>query len=130
MTTITLRLPWPPSTNAIWRSRISGTGRKQFVTVYLSAEGKQYFIDVQAAVLEKYGFMKPTADRLRLTMLVVAPNKRKIDISNRIKILEDSLVHAKVMVDDEQIDELIVRRGPITKPGWIDVELSAIPAAA
>lgn len=38
----------------------------------------------------------------------------------------DSLTHAKVIADDELIDELIIKRGEIIKGGKVAIELYEI----
>ena len=121
---ITLRLPWPPSANRIWRSRIAGNGGKQFVSVYLSAEGKAFRADVMAEVLEKFGVLD-IADRLRVVIVVIQPDRRKRDIDNLLKATGDALTHSR----DEQIDHLTVIRGRSQKPGWLEVTIEPIPPA-
>jgi Holliday junction resolvase RusA-like endonuclease len=57
---------------------------------------------------------------------LVAPNKvRDSDIDNRIKCVLDSL-EGLLYVNDSQIDELVVRRLPIAKPGHCDVIVSEL----
>jgi hypothetical protein len=48
--------------------------------------------------------------------LLVCPGRNGSDISNRIKVTEDALKAGGLYIDDEQIDEIWVRRGPIVKP--------------
>lgn len=122
------RLPYPPSTNAIWKSRVIGKGRKAFVSTYLTKVGVQYRRDVQAAILERFGVIKPLRCRLSVRLVVVPPDRRRRDIDNTIKSVFDSLTHAGVWVDDEQIDRIEVIRGPVTKPGWLDVSIERIAA--
>jgi crossover junction endodeoxyribonuclease RusA len=44
---------------------------------------------------------------------VFPPDKRKRDIDNLLKSLLDSLTHAKVWKDDNQISDLRIYRNPI-----------------
>jgi crossover junction endodeoxyribonuclease RusA len=111
-TEITLELPYPPSVNHYWRN----------VTVdraVLSAEAKAYRIAVLAAV----GPRKPLRTRLSVEIELFPPDKRKRDLDNPIKALLDSLQHAYVFDDDEQIDRLTVCRREVFKGGacvvWI-----------
>ena len=44
-------MPWPPSVNSYWRSIVIGGSPR----VLISRAGRQYRVDVQAAVLERFG---------------------------------------------------------------------------
>lgn len=114
--TLTLRLPYPPSVNTYWRN--IGRGR-----TILSKKGREYKRDVQAAVLEQMGRRKAMSGRLRVSIWLTMPDRRCRDISNTIKAAEDALTTAGVWVDDEQIDQLVVYRLGISKPGWATVRI-------
>jgi crossover junction endodeoxyribonuclease RusA len=103
---IQLTLPFPPSINHYWKHRNIGS------SVYISAEGVKYrqIVANEARKHENLG----TA-RVSVQMVLNAPNKRKYDIDNRVKALLDALTHAELWNDDEQVDELIIRRGDIQK---------------
>jgi crossover junction endodeoxyribonuclease RusA len=51
-------------------------------------------------------------------------DRRASDLDNRLKALCDALEHAGVFDDDEQIDELVIVRGPIVKGGECRVMIS------
>jgi crossover junction endodeoxyribonuclease RusA len=53
-------------------------------------------------------------------------DKRKYDISNYIKALEDCFTHAGVWLDDEQVDQLGVYRLPVEKPGTVRVTIEEL----
>jgi crossover junction endodeoxyribonuclease RusA len=53
-------------------------------------------------------------------------DRRKQDLSNRIKVLEDALVQAGLMDDDSQINEIVVKRGEIIKGGLCLVKIVAL----
>lgn len=55
--------------------------------------------------------------RLEMQVTLYPKDRRKQDIDNRIKALWDALTDAGVFDDDEQIDVLMVQRGPIKKGG-------------
>ncbi len=55
--------------------------------------------------------------------LLVCPARHGSDISNRIKVTEDAFKAAGVYVDDEQIDEVWVRRGPIVAGGCVRISV-------
>lgn len=80
--------------------------------MYLSEEYKTFKSDV-LRIWNESGFTKAEG-RISFGVFVSFPNKRKCDISNRIKALEDSLKTLS-FDDDEQIDELFIKRGPINK---------------
>lgn len=114
--TLTLRLPYPPSVNTYWRN--IGRGR-----TILSKRGREYKRDVQAAVLEQMGRRKAMSGRLRVSIWLTMPDHRCRDISNTIKAAEDALTTAGVWHDDEQIDQLVVYRLGVSKPGWATVRI-------
>lgn len=101
---LTLRLPFPRSVNTYWRN--IGRGR-----TILSKAGRQYKLDVQAAVLEQVGKVKPISSRVSVSVWLYPPDKRRRDLDNHAgKALFDSLTSAGVWADDEQIDRLRVYR--------------------
>ena len=96
-------LPWPPSVNHYWRS-VPGKG------VLISEEGRFYRAEVADQVLiQRAG--KRLAGRLRVNIQAYPPDRRRRDLDNMLKAILDSLTHAGVWLDDQQIDDLrIVRR--------------------
>ena len=119
----TITLPLPPSANHHWRMVLIDKSPRML----LSSEGRKYRVAVAAAVAREWPLWKSLAGRIRLEITVHARDARKIDISNRIKALEDALTKAKVWNDDEQVDLLIVHRGAISRPdGFVQVRISTI----
>jgi crossover junction endodeoxyribonuclease RusA len=63
----------------------------------------------------------------RLSMLLSfhRGDKRKYDLSNFVKCLEDTLMHAGIFDDDSQIDNLVLLRGDIDTigEGYVSVEI-------
>lgn len=117
---IVLNLPWPPSVNHYWRSIPARRGSR----VLLSREGRAYRERVcDQLVAER---MPRLAGRLRVRVVLHPPTRRMLDIDNRIKPLGDSLEHAGLMNDDEQIDHWDVRRGAVVKGGLAVVEIQEI----
>lgn len=115
---ITLTLPWPPSTNTVWRN-VAGR-------VLLSRKGRQFRKDVAVAVANQWGD-DPLAGRLSVKVLLSAPDKRKRDIDNHGgKALLDAITHAGVWLDDEQIDRLTIVRGDNAKGGECRVEIKEL----
>lgn len=110
--TLTLRLPWPPSVNRIWmRSKRGG--------VYLNPKAKAFKAEVARAV----GKVNTIAGRVRLSVWMHAPDAKKIDVDNRLKMTIDSLQTAKVFHNDEQVDEIHAYRCGIAKPGYVTVRI-------
>ncbi len=115
---ITLTLPWPPSTNTVWRN-VSGR-------VLLSRKGRQFRRDVGDSVGRQYMGL-PLEGRLAVTVTLLPPDRRKRDIDNHGgKALLDALTHAQVWLDDEQIDRLTIVRGDNAKGGGCRVEIKEV----
>lgn len=70
---------------------------------------------------------EPLTGRLRLLVTISFPQEGRNDLSNRIKPLEDALTDCGVWLDDSQIDDERVFRGPICRPlGYMDVTVEVI----
>lgn len=124
---VEFRIPYPPSVNNYWRSRVITSRRgKPIATVYISAKGRAYRKAVKKTIVERFGTLRPTHERLRLEITAVMPDRRIRDLSNLLKAAEDALTHALVWGDDNQIDDLRVIRGRVCKPGWLDVSVTPI----
>lgn len=95
---IWLRLPWPPSSNTLYPT----VGNRRI----LSEAGKAYKAEV-AKACEGKGHV---VGRVTLEVWVYPPDLRRRDISNTVKILEDSFTACGVWEDDFQVDHLIVHR--------------------
>ncbi len=129
-----LALPWVPSANRYWRSIVI-PGQKH-ASYYVGDAGKAYRKALaELAVL--YRWPRGLTARLALHLILFQPDRRMIDVDNRVKILLDALgtatrpkeTKAGVFVDDGQIDDLRVQRGPIVKDGLVHAVLSELPAS-
>ena len=89
-----------------------GTGR----TCKVSDRGRD-FHDLVAMTIPQLN----TTSRLKLDVTFHFPNKQRRDIDNFLKATIDSLVKCGLCVDDEQFDELSVKRGEIIKGGLIKI---------
>lgn len=96
-----LKLPYPPSTNKLWRYF---RGR-----VVLSKEAQMYIKDVGYLVARVQPYKK--SSRLQAEMIVHAKDNRKRDLDNCFKIVLDSLEKAGIFENDSQFDELTISRG-------------------
>lgn len=107
-----LELPWPPSVNAVYRTKAfksRKTGKLMSMPI-LSQEGRDYFEKVRKLMLERrpINFGKV---RLKAEILVFAVDERRRDLGNLDKILMDSLQKAGVFENDCQIDDQRFIRG-------------------
>lgn len=115
---ITLELPYPPSVNHYWRQNY-----KRGHT-YISQEGLTYRDRVFVLVRNKR--VKTMKGRLRVVVEVYPPDRRRRDLDNTQKALNDSMQNARVFEDDCQIDDLrIIRREPV-KGGKVVVHIEEI----
>lgn len=129
MNTIRIRLPWPPSANDIWRTRIVRPREgKWFPSVYLSEEAVAYRQKVERVIQKEFGDITGTRSRLRVTLVACAPDRRKRDLTNLLKATEDALTESRLWEDDSQIDEQSqtwakdgMGRRRIEFPGWVEL---------
>lgn len=117
---LTIELPWSPSMNHYWRN-VPGKG------TLISAAGRTYRKAVADCVLVQRA-AKQLTGRLEVRIYAFPPDKRRRDLDNLLKPLLDALTHAGVWLDDEQIDDLRIRRGfpDHTKAGQVRAEIREI----
>lgn len=113
-TDLSLALPFPPSVNHYWRH----VGHK----VLISAEGRRFRKEVADCIPP----MVAMAGRLSITVEVFPPDRRRRDLDNLNKALLDAMQSAGVYEDDEQIDELTIRRRKVVRGGMVRVQLLQI----
>ncbi len=112
-----LELPWPPSLNHLYPT--GKNGRR-----FLSKAGKLYHDQVIYAVRQTgYCLRKRYVLPVALSIWVFPPNNIRRDISNLIKIIEDSLTLAGVWKDDSQVYEEHVYKRHVVKGGRVDIEV-------
>lgn len=117
-----ITLPYPPSVNTYWRA--IGRGR-----VILSKKGREYRQEVAYEAVRQRGAIRkrPLEGRVKIDIMAWMPDKRRRDLDNILKATLDSLVHAAgLLLDDEQIDDLRIRRAGVEKPGRLEVKLTEI----
>lgn len=121
-------LPLPPTTNNLYGSRVVSSKdkddegyRKLYAVRFLTKNGSEYHDLVRDKLIELRAFHQSQA-RIGYRLLV-CPAREGNDISNRIKVLEDALKVGGLYLDDKQIDEVWVRRGPIVKEGIVRISL-------
>lgn len=114
---IIFELPLPPRLNGgYWGFK----GHRRFLT----KEAVAYKQTVWAAVVSQPVRFKDA--RLSLTIILHFRDRRANDLDGRIKGLQDALCQAGLFDDDEQIDQLLVKRGEIIKGGKCVVKISAL----
>jgi crossover junction endodeoxyribonuclease RusA len=91
----------------------------------LSKGGRDYKLKVQEYVTVN-NIQKLGTARLQASITIFPRDKRKIDIDNRIKALNDSLQEAGVFDDDEQFDLIIIKRGEIKQGGACTITISTL----
>lgn len=107
----TWTLPWPPSVNGYFGTITKGklAGRK-----FLSERGKQYRSDVLKLLLGKKPV--PHGMPISLHILCYPPDRRVRDLDNICKSLQDALVAAEMMRDDEDVWDLHLTRACLSSP--------------
>lgn len=120
---MTITLPYPPTVNTHWRNVKGRT--------LLSKRGREYRKAVHQAALDdlpdgEWFHDETMTGRLHVLIDLYPPDHRKRDIDNVIKPLVDALMHAGVFEDDEQIDELRVKRFAVMPPGRAVVTVQEI----
>lgn len=101
-------------------------GKKPFVHMAVGKRGKKFRVDVLAVVWTRFGKVRPSLARMRVTITAVQPDRRKRDLDNLAKATLDALTHAEIWRDDSQVDDLRIIRGPVQRPGWLEVEIEQI----
>lgn len=90
----------------------------------LTDEAKQYKQLIRQLV--KIYRLPQLEGRLSLHIQVFPPDKRRRDLDNLLKLLQDSLCEANLFLDDSQIDRLFVERKNVFKGGQVIVHLREI----
>lgn len=105
-----LVLPYPPSVNHYYRN-VSGR-------TLISAAGRAYRVRVavEMSLQRPKPIRGPMRGRLRLEIEISPPDRRRRDLDNTIKAVQDSCQHAGLYLDDSQIDDIRIWR-VTPKPG-------------
>lgn len=90
--------------------------------MFITQEGKDFRQRVAEIVAERNAVKFGDA-RLFMAVRINMRDRRAADLDNRLKSLGDALEHAGVFDNDEQIDELLITRGPVVKGGQCTVML-------
>jgi Holliday junction resolvase RusA-like endonuclease len=108
-----LTLPWPPTGNNVYPT----VGKRRV----LSSEGRAYHDAVGFyAAQNRLGHVEGS---LALEVHLYPPDGRRRDSCNVLKVLEDSLVKARLLGDDSQIEVHRLERRGVCPPGRLEVWL-------
>ena len=109
-------LPWPPSVNRYYRH----VGPR----VLISREGRKYR---RMVVSRLAGLFPKFAGKVLLALDCYPPDRRRRDLDNLLKSLQDALVNAGVLEDDSQIRRLGMEMQEPVEGGLVHVRLETIP---
>ena len=121
---VTLVLPWPPSVNHYWMSRVGGPRNKPIVMRYIGPKGTE-FRERSAAAIIAQGSPR-IEGRLAVMIAVHAPTLAKRDLDNLGKAALDALTACGVIEDDSYIDLLRFRRRAVRPGGELVVRIRRI----
>ena len=107
--------------NSIWRA-VPNRG------MILSRAGRKYREEALWVIHTQVQNEKMFTGRLEVVIEVFVPDRRKRDLSNIPKAVEDAITKSeKIWVDDEQIDDLRIIRREVTKPAEVVVHIRELP---
>ena len=119
MTTATAyQFDYPPSINSYYRHVMFGKAPR----VLISKPGREYKEHVKRVL----GDVEPLTGRLMVSIQLERMDNRACDIDNYVKPLLDSLEAAGLFLNDNQIDQLVVKRGPKFRFGRVTVLVEEI----
>lgn len=105
----TFMLPWPPSTNAIWRA-VSMGGKPRNILSKAYREWKE-----EALKVLRRQDPVPYREPVKVSITLFPANRRVFDLDNRVKALLDVLVKGEVLMGDDirHITEITVSAFPV-----------------
>lgn len=92
----------PPTVNHLYRNF---RGRR-----YKTAAGRTYQEEVSSLMRESWKNQPPNEEPVELRITFTTNSRRKWDVDNRVKALQDCLSMAGVLKDDRQVEILHVER--------------------
>jgi crossover junction endodeoxyribonuclease RusA len=119
---LVIELPFPPSVNHYWGTRVVGKGKRAFIQRYVAAAGQKF----KQAVHEQFlvdDIRQKFSGPLACTVELYPPCNRRRDCDNYCKGLLDALGSAGLYDDDSQIIELHIRMHAKRAPGSVRVTI-------
>lgn len=108
---LNITLPMPPSTNSAYKN-VRGKGRVK------TGKAMEWSSRATTALIKQgYGNWRPEPLKApyKAVLELYFDSRRKCDIANREKLAIDLLVSMKLIEDDCNIDEMVIRRMPMDK---------------
>ena len=125
---IEITVPFPPSDNS--HKKLGGFTRSKtgnLVQLRVNTnETKQFFFDVYVLIKQMkatQGVKSFGSAPIYLEVDVYPPDNRKRDITNILKVLNDSLERGGLFDDDYQISRLLIQRCGIVDQGKVVVRI-------
>ena len=109
-------LPWPPSVNRYYRH----VGPR----VLISREGRRYRTMVVSRLA---GLFRKFTGKVLLALDCYPPDRRRRDLDNLLKSLQDALVNAGVLEDDSLVRRLEMEMLEPIPEGLVHVHIAPIP---
>lgn len=110
---IELELPMPPSANRYWRYVNGKVLKSKQARDYIKIIGDLWMVYKAQKKAKAFG----KDQRLQIYIQVFPPNRIRRDLDNLLKVLMDSLEHAGLFTNDEQIDDIRIMRMEIYPGG-------------
>ena len=115
MAQVEFDLPWPPSVNNYYRH----VGPR----VLISRAGRKY----RTMAVSRLGGLKKLSGAVSLSLECYPPDRRRRDLDNLLKCLQDSITAAGVLEDDSQIRRLQMEMLEPIEGGLVHVRLETLP---
>jgi Holliday junction resolvase RusA-like endonuclease len=88
-----IHLPFPPSTNGLYKNRKGGRCKTD--------KYKQWLVDADEALKKQLKYRRFHSGRVDVSLHLKAPDKSLSDIDNRVKAVLDFLVANNILVGDD-----------------------------
>ena len=114
----TLHLPWPPSTNRLWRR---GKGKR----VYRHPDYVAWTTEAGWWIRQQVGHIEPIVGAFKADIKLQPPNKRHRDLDNCVKAVLDLVEHMGIVANDKHCRQLVVGWAELgTQPVGVLINLS------
>lgn len=125
-----LTLPWPPSVNHYKKvgRLVTTTSGKLYQQRVNTNETQAFYYETyirtkQQLAREGFKFVIGETIPLGVDVWLHPPNEKRYDIDNRLKVLLDGLVRAKIIIDDSLINRLLVQKMGMIPNGQVIVNI-------